>query len=333
MGSGSVAAAARSWGMTREHPGSGSEEVSVGALFAERLRQQVVELREQESRVRLGADSGVHKMRIAVRRLRSALATYRTVLEPTATLETREELRWLGAELSPARDAQVQLERLDLLVKTEPVELVMGPVAKRIHTELTGRRLAGQERALSALDSSRYAELLDALDALVAAPPFDDAADRPARTELPRLLARDLRRVRRRAETVHRTSDPTHRDAALHETRKVSLLVAGRAAAVLGRAINGHVRSAAAVAGDPDGRAGARDTLRRRYDAQSAAELLAAAGLRVEETHGVRVLADLLPAAVVEEDPKAVLELELALSARPPFRDIAAQLHLFARRP
>jgi S-adenosylmethionine-dependent methyltransferase len=120
---------------------------------------------------------------------------------------------------------------------------------------------------------------------------------------------------------------------ALRPGGAVSLLVAGRAAAVLGRAINGHVRSAAAVAGDPDGRAGARDTLRRRYDAQSAADLLVAAGLRVEETHGVRVLADLLPAAVVEEDPKAVLELELALSARPPFRDIAAQLHLFARRP
>jgi SAM-dependent methyltransferase len=119
---------------------------------------------------------------------------------------------------------------------------------------------------------------------------------------------------------------------ALRPGGAVSLLVAGRAAAILGRAINGHVRSASVVAGDPDGRAGARDTLRRRYDAQSAAALLVAAGLRVEETHGVRVLADLLPAAVVEEDPKAVLELELQLSAVPPFRDIASQLHLFARR-
>jgi hypothetical protein len=45
------------------------------------------------------------------------------------------------------------------------------------------------------------------------------------------------------------------------------------------------------------------------------------------------VLADLLPAAVIEADPQATLELELALSSRPPFRDIASQLHLFARRP
>ena len=121
--------------------------------------------------------------------------------------------------------------------------------------------------------------------------------------------------------------------AALRPGGAVSVLVAGRAAAILGRAINGHLGSASALVTDPDGRAGTRDTLRRRYDAESAADLLRSAGLEVEETHGVRVLTDLLPAAVVEEDPQALLELELALSARPPFRDIASQLHLFARRP
>ena len=121
--------------------------------------------------------------------------------------------------------------------------------------------------------------------------------------------------------------------AALRPGGAVSVLVAGRAAAILGRAINGHLGSASALVTDPEGRAGARDTLRRRYDAESAAELLRSVGLAVEETHGVRVLTDLLPAAVVEEDPQALLELELALSARPPFRDIASQLHLFARRP
>ena len=120
--------------------------------------------------------------------------------------------------------------------------------------------------------------------------------------------------------------------AALRPGGAVSVLVASRAAAILGRAINGHLRSASALVTDPEGRAGTRDTLRRRYDAETAATLLREAGLTVEETHGVRVLTDLLPAAVVEEDPQALLDLEIALSARPPFRDIASQLHLFARR-
>ncbi|XVU27376.1 methyltransferase domain-containing protein [Actinoplanes sp. CA-054009] len=119
--------------------------------------------------------------------------------------------------------------------------------------------------------------------------------------------------------------------AALRPGGAVSLLVASKAAAILGRAINGHLGSAAAVAADPEGRAGARDTLRRRFDVESATALLRSAGLEPEETHGVRVLADLLPAAVVEEDPQALLALELELAARPPFRDIASQLHVFAR--
>ena len=121
--------------------------------------------------------------------------------------------------------------------------------------------------------------------------------------------------------------------AALRPGGAVSVLVSGRAAAVLGRAVNGHLGAASALATDPDGRAGPRDTLRRRYDAETAAELLRSAALDVEQIHGVRVLADLLPAAVLEADPQALLDLELSLSARPPFRDIAAQLHVFARRP
>jgi hypothetical protein len=135
-------------------------------------------------------------------------------------------------------------------------------------------------------------------------------------------------------EVVDRPADVVSAIAtALRPGGAVSLLVAGRAAAILGRAVNGHLKVASALVTDPDGRSGDRDTLRRRYDAATAADLLRSAGLEVEETHGVRVLADLLPAAVVEEDPQALLELELALAARPPFRDIASQLHVFARRP
>ena len=121
--------------------------------------------------------------------------------------------------------------------------------------------------------------------------------------------------------------------SALRPGGAVSVLVAGRAAAVLGRAVNGQLDAASALATDADGRSGPRDTLRRRYDVETAAALLRSAGLEVEQTHGVRVLADLLPAAVVEADPQALLDLELSLSARPPFRDIATQLHVFARHP
>ncbi|TML28235.1 MAG: methyltransferase domain-containing protein [Actinobacteria bacterium] len=106
-----------------------------------------------------------------------------------------------------------------------------------------------------------------------------------------------------------------------------------RAAAVLSRAMSGHLDVAAAALADPDGRTGPADKLRRRFDADGAAALLRSAGLTVEAIHGVRVLADLLPGAVADVDPEALVAFELAAADRPPFRDIATQLHLYARKP
>lgn len=120
--------------------------------------------------------------------------------------------------------------------------------------------------------------------------------------------------------------------ATLRPGGAASILVANRAAAVLGRAMTGHLAAASALLADPAGRGDARDTLRRRFDAASAAALLTEAGLALEAIHGVRVLADLVPAPLAEADPAALLELEIRLSAEPPYRDIAAQLHLLARR-
>lgn len=131
--------------------------------------------------------------------------------------------------------------------------------------------------------------------------------------------------------------DPQRVVSALHSALRpggaASILVAGRAGAVLSRAVNGHLDLAAALLASPHGSAGPREPLRRRYDAEGAAALLAAAGFIVEEIHGVRVFADLIPAAAVDGDPAVLLELELAAAATPPYRDLAAQLHFFARRP
>jgi S-adenosylmethionine-dependent methyltransferase len=118
--------------------------------------------------------------------------------------------------------------------------------------------------------------------------------------------------------------------AVLRPGGAASVLVANRAAAVLGRAIAGHLDAAAVLATAPDGRVSPAE--RRRFDPTTIAALVTEGGLAVEEIHGVRVLADLIPAALAEADPTALRELELKLSALPPYRDIAAQLHVLARR-
>ncbi|HEY8472787.1 MAG TPA: methyltransferase domain-containing protein [Natronosporangium sp.] len=112
--------------------------------------------------------------------------------------------------------------------------------------------------------------------------------------------------------------------AALRPGGAASVLVANRAAAVLSRAMAGHLDAAVALLVEPE--------LPRRFDAATVAAMLEGAGLKLEEIHGVRVLADLIPAAVAEADPATLLELETRLSRKQPYRDIAAQLHLFARR-
>ncbi len=124
--------------------------------------------------------------------------------------------------------------------------------------------------------------------------------------------------------------------AVLRPRGRLSLLLAGRAAAVLARALAGRPDEAAHALTDPAGRWGPGDGAVRRFTPEAAQDLVAGAGLRVEQVHGVRVVADLVPSAVLELEPgaaAALLALERALSDRPPFRDLATQLHLLAVRP
>ncbi|MGH8774586.1 MAG: methyltransferase domain-containing protein [Jiangellaceae bacterium] len=114
-----------------------------------------------------------------------------------------------------------------------------------------------------------------------------------------------------------------------------SVLVAGRFAAVLARAVAGHLEDARHALGDPDGRWGSTDPLPRRFDEQSLTRAFEAAGLRVQQVHGVRVFSDLVPGSVVDDPAgtRALLELEAAAADHPAFRAVAAQLHVLAARP
>jgi len=114
-----------------------------------------------------------------------------------------------------------------------------------------------------------------------------------------------------------------------------SVLVANRHAAVLARAAAGHPADALAVLADPAGRVPTADRVLRRFDREQIGGLLAAAGLTVQAVHGVRVFADLVPGGLFDADPAAadaLRRLELAVADRPPYRDIATQLHLLTRR-
>jgi S-adenosylmethionine-dependent methyltransferase len=122
-------------------------------------------------------------------------------------------------------------------------------------------------------------------------------------------------------------------EAALRPGGAASVLVANVAAAVLSRAVAGHLPAASALLHESSGRAGIQNLPRRRFSTADAVAALEASGLMLAEIHGVRVLADLVPASAAEANPAALRDLEIALSTRSPYRDIAAQLHLLGRRP
>jgi len=179
-------------------------------------------LEEQDRLLRDGEHEGVHQLRVASRRIRSALATYRPILDRDVSDPLREELKWFGGTLTNARDAQVQRKRLDTLVEGEEDVLVLGPVRARIDDELRSLFQTELSRGLDVLDSERYSRLLDALEAFVVDPPVTEDAAQPARVTLPGLLRRDLKRLRRRHRAVHSAPDVHARDEALHDVRKAA---------------------------------------------------------------------------------------------------------------
>ncbi|MGW1344045.1 CYTH and CHAD domain-containing protein [Kribbella sp. NPDC002412] len=190
-------------------------------LFRAYAGAQVQAIRERDPEVRRDVPDSIHKFRVATRRLRSALATYRPVVDREAGDRIRDELKWLAGELGVARDAEVQREHFAATVAEQPAELVMGRVDGRIDDHLRGVYKEGRAGALEALESERYFRLLDALDGLIANPPLV-GDDRKAKKQIGDLLDHDWKRMRksvRRSKAAETTAEQDHE---LHEVRKAA---------------------------------------------------------------------------------------------------------------
>ncbi|MGZ8581975.1 MAG: CYTH and CHAD domain-containing protein [Actinomycetota bacterium] len=145
-------------------PSSTVEEVVRWAIAMSTRR-----LMQHDPVVRLGVDpEGVHQTRVATRRIRSDLRTFRSLLERDWRDELRGELGWLGAELGGVRDCDVLGERLreDALLLPDDDATNVSKVLDR----LRARHDAARAEMLSAMREPRYVALLDALVAAAADP-------------------------------------------------------------------------------------------------------------------------------------------------------------------
>jgi CHAD domain-containing protein len=210
--------------------------MTAGAVVYAYLADQVAVILRRDAEVRRGEPDAVHKSRVATRRLRSSLSTFRPLFDREITDPIRAELKWLAGSLGRVRDIEVQRAHLLEAVAAEPPDLVMGPVQSRIEVELGSDLRVAREKLLEDLESARYFRLLDTLDDLIARPPFNDHADAKPRAVLDKRVRAATRRLRGlvRGGPLHGSSE----DHWLHEIRKAAKRVryaAEAAASVLGR--------------------------------------------------------------------------------------------------
>ena len=118
----------------------------------------------------------------------------------------------------------------------------------------------------------------------------------------------------------------------------LSLLVAGRLAVVLAKALAGEIGQAREALTSPDGRWGKADPLPRRFDVEGLVALLDAAGFTPLQVHGVRVFTDLVPPTALDSaaNRAAVAELERAAADHPHYAaalgSLGAGIHVIAQR-
>jgi len=173
-----------------------------------------------EPKVRADEPDSVHQMRVATRRLRATFRTFGSVIPPSASEHVAAELKWIGALLGAARDAEVLPARLQATLAPTSPELVIGPVQARVQGHFPPARAAARTELIQALDSQRFVGLLADLDLLTREPPSGPKAGAQARDVLPAAVRKVYRQARKRMSRARHTPVGPARDTALHQARK-----------------------------------------------------------------------------------------------------------------
>jgi CHAD domain-containing protein len=253
-------------------------EVSAAEVVTAALGGSVAQLTERTAAiVDDPALEHVHQARVATRRLRSDLRTFRPLLT-VEVAAVRSELAWVAAALGAVRDVDVMTERITALAADLPPEDhgAAAPMLRQLERE----RAAGMRKLMRALGSARFAKLSGRLAAITDAPPLTTEAQESARKVLEPLAHRPWRKVRSAIAEID-AGDTEPSDEVLHELR-IRAKRARYAAEAVGGAAGPKVRRRAkqlaelqGVLGDLHDVAVATSWLRDRASEASAATALA----------------------------------------------------------
>ncbi|WP_405141864.1 CYTH and CHAD domain-containing protein [Sphaerisporangium sp. NBC_01403] len=196
------------------------DDGTAGRVVVDYLRSQVAALVAQDPQVRRATPDAVHQMRVASRRLRSALKSFSGVVAETTGIQ--DELRWIANVLGEVRDLEVIRERFAAHLDTLDPDLVVGRIRTRLGDDLAERERAALVRVTGVMSGERYFALLDRLDALVAAPPLTPLAMKDAERTLAKVAGKSWKRVVGKYETAQAIEDTEQREIAMHDVRKAA---------------------------------------------------------------------------------------------------------------
>ncbi|WP_235677195.1 CHAD domain-containing protein [Rhodopseudomonas palustris] len=180
-----------------------SEIASSGEAFRAIVTALLHLIVAQQPRVRRRDPSGVHQMRIALRRMRAAISVFGDLVDGTDTQRMKRELKWLAGRLAPARD----LHLLEVKIKGAKLRAASPTFLKRLGAD----RGAAFDSARATVDLQRFRKLLADLEHWIEAGEWTkraDADDRPSAEVFARkVLTRRAHKLNKRLAKLEQLDD------------------------------------------------------------------------------------------------------------------------------
>jgi CHAD domain-containing protein len=194
---------------------------TVRDLVSGYIAEQCTVIIDSEAELRAG-ENVVHTTRVAVRRLRSTIRVFPDLFEASEAGHLEDELVWWAGRLGAVRDLDILAQRQSALLAELPGELILGPVASTIETELAVQRKQATDAMLEALDSVRFRKLMGLMHHWRSDAPFTAAAD-VAPNAINTMIKKAKRKAGKRLTTAaaaRRAGEPS--DELFHRARKAS---------------------------------------------------------------------------------------------------------------
>jgi CHAD domain-containing protein len=182
----------------------------VGVLARAAIARQADAMTHALDAARTGKVTGVHELRVAMRRLRAALVLFADALPRRSARSLEEELAGLGRSVGSVRDLDVLAAAV--AKRGRKIDARLEPAVATILRHVRDQRTAAHKVLVTTLDAPRVPRLIRRLAMLARPGGTGDAPCWTVAADLVRPLIRDLVRVGRRV-------DATAAPAALHRLR------------------------------------------------------------------------------------------------------------------